>query len=269
MDLLSVGADGHDELGHLVEPAEQGLWRPAQVGPHGGQHGEQGLSLSDGHDSVGHGRFVLRVEGGQRGPQRRAFALQFVVVAAQCLGERVGGVALLDLAADVALPPLQVSDLPIERGAVGGALLGGTDVRAVHLGREEGDAVVAEDPFGEEVGHSVAEDVLAEPDRLRVTFEQVFSATVVRPWPADVVTRLARRTGSAVHPPAAGAEHQAPEQVGARRTGADVEVVAAAGAFLAPGAGVELVVHPLGDERLVDGFQRPDPLLRTVGFVGA
>src|SRR2546430_2229614 len=65
--------------------------------------------------------------------------------------------------------------------------------------------------------------------------------------------------GNADHPTPAAAEHHPAEEVGALGLRVDVAVAAGSRPLLGLPARGEFVVHPLREQRLVGGFERPDP----------
>nr|WP_198318706.1 hypothetical protein [Pseudofrankia inefficax] len=180
------------------------------------------------------------------------------------MGERVVGVAVLGLAQQVGLPARQVVDLLLEPAAFGGTLVGGAVVVGRQFRGEQGDPAAAEDPFGVKLPDRFLQDVLADADGLRVLVEFVVAASVVRLGPADVPDRCAGFADVPGHPPSTGAVDHAPEHIGPLRRGVAVQRVGLAGAAPLGAVGVELVEHPLRDQRFVDGLLGPHPFLRPV-----
>ncbi len=82
--------------------------------------------------------------------------------------------------------------------------------------------------------------------------------------PTCVVRHL--MTNRARHPPTAPAEDHAAQNVSAKGLRMNVEIVVSARTTPRSAARVQLVVHPLWDQRLMGRLERPDPLDRVVDF---
>nr|WP_026469466.1 hypothetical protein [Amycolatopsis balhimycina] len=206
-------------------------------------------------------------EVGQRTRRTRPLLFQFVVAAPQGLRERViritvgglpqDGVLLLGQLVEGLGQPLSLR-LSIAIGLV---------IDARQLGLENRPAVRAEHAVGEEPGDGVEDGILTEVQRLLVT-EVLVRPTSVRVARSAQVVRLAVPR-YADHPSPARAEQHPAEQVGPLGLGVDVAVTAGARALLGLPASRELVVHPLRDQWLVGGLERPDPLHRVVDLAVA
>ncbi|MDX8035842.1 hypothetical protein SK803_37070 [Lentzea sp. BCCO 10_0856] len=130
------------------------------------------------------------------------------------------------------------------------------------FGGEDRSAVWAEDPVGVERGNRVEQLALADVDRLGVVGVVVGAAAVVVAWPAQVVGALTAL--AAEHPAPAGVEHHAAKHVRTGGLGVAVQLVAVARASLDLPPRVELVEHPLRNQRFMRRLGGPHPLHRIV-----
>nr|WP_245378373.1 hypothetical protein [Kibdelosporangium banguiense] len=126
---------------------------------------------------------------------------------------------------------------------------------------------IAKDTMRKELIHCINNEVLSHVDGGRMTLVLVRPSTVV-------VFRVASVVGPAMprvtdHPTAAITQHPAPEQVGAFRTRIFLDACAIARALAFAALRVDLIEHPLGNQRLVRRLRRPHPHLRRVGLVAS
>nr|WP_211257750.1 hypothetical protein [Lentzea albidocapillata] len=151
--------------------------------------------------------------------------------------------------------------------SLGLSFLGLPVVDCGEFGGEDRSAVWAEDPVGVERGNRVEQLALADVDRLGVVGVVVGAAAVVVAWPAQVVGALTAL--AAEHPAPAGVEHHAAKHVRTGGLGMAVQLVAVARAPLDLPSSVELVEHPLRNQRFMRRLGGPHPLDRIVDLAAS
>nr|WP_206795818.1 hypothetical protein [Amycolatopsis sp. MtRt-6] len=261
---IAAGVNPDGQLSDLEERPQQPLRRFRQVQGQVRERIDQALVLSCRLGGCGSSGLF---EVSQRTRRTSPLLLQLVVAAPQRLREWViritvgsllqDGVLLLGELVEGPGQPLGLR-LPIAIGLV---------IYARQLGLENGPAVGTEHAVGEEPGDGVEDGILTKVQRLLVTEVLVRTTSVRVARPAQVVRLAVPRYAD--HPSPARAEQHPAEQVGPLGLGVDVAITAGARALLGLPAGRELVVHPLRDQWLVGGLERPDPLHRVVDLAPA
>ncbi|MEA5364177.1 DUF3140 domain-containing protein [Amycolatopsis sp., V23-08] len=121
----------------------------------------------------------------------------------------------------------------------------------------------SEEPVGVEAADGFQKLVLPQADRRRQAGMQVGCGPVVLAGPAEVVRHTAG-LHVAGHAPAAAVNHSSAKDVLAFGLRMIAERVVVARPALLAAVLVDLVEHPLLDQRLVDRLRRPDPLVGLV-----
>ncbi|WP_146044380.1 hypothetical protein [Amycolatopsis sp. BJA-103] len=142
-----------------------------------------------------------------------------------------------------------LGELSLDPGSFFLSLGRGMIIGACQVCFEDRTTFRAEHAVGEELGDGIQQGVFSKVESVLVVGESVRAAAVVVAGPAEVIRSFV--PWDADQSPPASVEQPSAEQVSPCGGGMRVRCLGAAGSLFGFPAGVDRVVHPLGNQRFV------------------